>query len=115
MSTSTEREISCRVTRTLLMYVREQNNGSLGALLDGLDLDEDYLLDINNWVSHTFLHLLYHRMISILGDDNAVYKMALASRRFESLGLLHDLARLLGSPKLIYQQAPEYNKLLKLN
>src|SRR5512136_1069088 len=98
MNTSSEREISCRVTRTLLMYVREQNNGSFGALLDGLDLDEEYLLDSNNWVSHTFLHVLYHRMIAILGDDNAVYKMALASGRFQSLGLLDDLARLLGSP-----------------
>jgi len=97
------------------MYVREQNNGSLGALLDGLDLDEEYLLDSNNWVSHTFLHVLYHRMIAILGDDNAVYKMALASGRFQSLGLLDDLARLLGSPKLIYAQASKYNRLLKLN
>ena len=115
MNTSTHREISCRVTRTLLMYLREQNNGSLGALLDGLDLDEEYLLDTNNWVSHAFLHVLYQRMISILGDDNAVYKMALASGRFQSLGLLDDLARLVGSPKLIYAQAPKYNRLLKLN
>ncbi len=115
MNKSTDREISCRVTRTLLLYVREQNNGSLGALLDGLDLNEEYLLDLNNWVSHTFLQVLYHRMIEILSDDNAVYKMALSSRRFQSLGLLDDVARLLGSPKLIYAKAPKYNRLLKLN
>ena len=97
------------------MYVREQNNGSLGDLLDGLDLGEKYLLDINHWVSHRFLHVLYHRMIAILGDDNAVYKMALSSGRFQSLEILVDIARLLGSPKLIYAQAHRYNRLLKLN
>jgi PAS domain S-box-containing protein len=115
MITATGKEISCRVTRTLLMYVREQNNGSLGTLLDGLDLDEEYLLDVNNWVSHAFLHILYHRMFAILHDDNAVYKMALASGRFQSLGLVETLARLLGNPRLIYAQAPKYNRLLKLN
>jgi PAS domain S-box-containing protein len=97
------------------MYFREQNTGSPGTLLDGLDLDEEYLLDPNNWVSHAFLHVLYHRMIAALGDENSVYKMALASERFQSLGLLDGLARLVGSPKLIYAQASKYNRLLKLN
>jgi PAS domain S-box-containing protein len=97
------------------MYVREGNDGSLGHLLDGLELDEEYLLDPNNWVSHSFLHILYHRMIDILGDENAVYKMALASERFQSLGLLNHIARLIGNPKFIYAQAPKYNRLLKLN
>jgi len=41
-------EISCRVTRTLLMYGRENNNGSLGSLLNGLPLDADDLSDTNN-------------------------------------------------------------------
>lgn len=115
MNPSMKREISCRITRTLLMYVREANNGSLGNLLDGLELSEAYLLDPNNWVSHAVLQILYQRMIDILGDENAVYNMTLASKRFQSLGLLDRIGRLLGSPKLIYSQAPRYNKLLKLN
>ena len=113
-SASTKREISCRITRTLIMYVREKN-GSLGNLLDGLELDEGYLTDTNNWVSHEFLQLLYARMTQILGDKNPVYKMALASKRYESLGLLDWIVRLLGTPKLIYTQAPKYNKFLKAN
>ncbi len=113
-TSSTNREISCRITRTLIMYVREMN-GSLGNLLTGLELDEEYLTDTNNWISHEFLHILYARMIDILGDKNAVYKMTLASKRFQSLGLLDWIARLLGHPKLIYMQAPKYNKLLKTN
>ena len=96
------------------MYVREMN-GSLGNLLDGLELDEKYLTDTNNWISHEFLQVLYARMTDILGDKNPVYKMALASKRFESLGLLDWIARLLGTPKLIYTQAPKYNKFLKAN
>jgi len=111
---ATAREISCRVTRTLIMYVREMN-GSLDNLLDNLALDEDYLTDPNNWISHEFLHILYERMIAILRDDNAVYNMGLASKKFESLGLLDWIARLLGNPKLIYLQAPWYNRLLKAN
>jgi len=97
------------------MYVREKNNGSLGSLLDGLELDQQYLMDTNNWVSHAFLQVLYSRMIGILGDENAVYKMTLASERFQSLGLLDRIVRLIGTPKLIYGQAPKLNKLLKLN
>lgn len=111
----TAKEISCRVTRTLLLYVRENNRGNLGGLLDGLALDETYLMDANNWVSHAFLQVLYKRMMRILEDDNAVYKMTLASRRYQSMGILEHIARLLGSPKLIYSQAPKYNKYLKLN
>jgi signal transduction histidine kinase len=114
LSSSTKKEISCRVTRTLLTYVREMN-GYLGGLLDGLDLDESYLIDTNNWVSHAFLHVLYARMMDILGDKNAVYKMNLAGTRLHPLGLLDWIARLLGNPRLIYMQAPKYNRLLKAN
>jgi hypothetical protein len=106
MGSATDKEISCRITRTLIMYVREMK-GSLGNLLDGLELDEKYLTDTNNWISHSFLQLLYARMTDILGDKNPVYKMALASKRFESLGLLDWIARLLGTPKLIYTQGPQ--------
>jgi PAS domain S-box-containing protein len=109
------REISCRVTRTLLMYVKENNNGTLGNLLDGLPSDADYLSDTNNWVSHKLLQVLYRRMIDLLGDHNAVYHMTLASERFQSLGILDRIIRLIGSPRLIYAQAPKYNRFLKLN
>ncbi len=112
---NTTKEISCRVTRTLLLYVREQNDGSLGNLLDGLSLDENYLTDTHNWVSHAFLQTLYERMIDLLKDDNAVYRMTLASGRLQSLGILDRIVRLLGSPRLIYTQAPRYNPFLKLN
>ncbi|MGV8058141.1 MAG: PAS domain S-box protein [Smithellaceae bacterium] len=115
MKSPTDREISCRVTKTLLLYVRKNNNGFLGPLLDGLELDEKYLLDTDNWVSHAFLHVLYERMIRILRDENAVYNMALASDRMKSLDMLDRIARLLGSPHLIYSHSPTYNKLLKLN
>ncbi len=95
------------------MYVKEANGGSLGPLLDGLDLDEKYLSDSNNWVSHSILQTLYERMIDILGDENAVYKMTLSAGRFQSLGLLDHIVRLLGNPKFIYAQSHKYNRLLK--
>ncbi len=115
MSPSTDQEISCRITKTLLLYVRESHAGSLGGLLDGLDLDEAYLSDANNWVSHAFLQVLYRRMIDILQDEQSVYKMALASDRFQSLGMLDRIGRLLGNPGVIYAHAPEYNRMLKRN
>ena len=77
------------------MYLREKNNDSLGSLLKGLPHDERYLQDTNNWVSHALLKVLYDRMIHILGDENTVYEMALASVRFQSLGLLDGIVRLL--------------------
>mgnify|MGYP000047144289 CR=1 FL=1 len=115
LSLKMPKEISCRLTQTLLMYVRENNNGNLGNLLHGLALDEGYLSDTNNWVSHAFLQILYKRMIKLLGDDNAVYHMALAAGRFQSLGILDRIARLIGNPKLVYAQAPRFNRFLKNN
>lgn len=114
LSSATKREISCRITRTLILYVRKMN-GSLGNLLDGLVLDETYLMDTNNWVSHSFLQVLYARMIEILGDKNAVYKMNLEGKRLQTFGLLDWIGRLLGNPRLIYAQASKYNKFLKAN
>lgn len=109
------KEISCRITRTLLMYVREKNNGNIGNLLDGLSVGADYLSDPDNWVSHAFLQQLYKRMVGLLGDGKAAYNMALASERFQSLGILDRIVRLLGNPRHIYLQAPKYNRFLKLN
>ena len=54
-------------------------------------------------------------MLELLGDENAVYKMTLASERYRSLGLLDAIVRLIGTPKRIYAQAPRYNRLLKRN
>ncbi len=110
-----KKEISCRITRTLLMYVRENNNDTIGDLLSNLPLGETYLSDTNNWVSHEFLQILYHRMVVLLKDPNAVYHMTLASGRYQSLGILDRIGKLIGSPRLLYSQAPLYNKFLKLN
>jgi hypothetical protein len=104
ISPEIKNEISCRVTRTLLMYVRENNGGTLGTLLEGLPLDEGYLSDTNNWVSHALLQTLYTRMIALLGDDNAVYHMTLASGAFTIPGNSGSYRRLLGSPRLIYSR-----------
>jgi hypothetical protein len=54
-------------------------------------------------------------MITLLNDPNGVYKMALASERLRSLGLLDRIVRLVGSPELIFRHVPRYNKLLKQN
>ncbi len=115
MELANKKDISCRVTFTLLRYVREVNRGSLGTLLDGLNLDENYLSDTNNWVSHSFLQILYHRMVDLVEDPNAVYKMAFASARLNSLGLLDQIVRLIANPRLVYSLAAKYNTFLKAN
>lgn len=110
-----KKEVSCRVTRAILMYVKEQKDGNLGDLLDELPVGEDYLYDANNWVSHELVQVLYQRMIELLEDPNAVYNMILTLDPRKALGMLDRIVRLLGSPKLIYSQARIYNKFIKLN
>ncbi len=95
------------------MYVREKNDGSLGDLLEGLDLDEAYLMDDNNWISHGFLQTLYQRMIRILDDEEAVYHMALATMRFGSYGILDRIARLTKDPKIGYSSIPKYSRMVR--
>lgn len=114
MTPDTEKEISCRLTKTLLLYVKEKNNGCVHELLDGISLSEEYLSDTNNWISHNLLQTLYHRMTLILGDKNAVYHMAMASTRFQSLGILDRILSLMWSPKQVYSQAPRYMRFLRL-
>jgi PAS domain S-box-containing protein len=97
------------------MYVREKNAGTLGELLIGLEADEAFLMDTNNWVSHAFLQTLYQRMVDLFNDPKAVYKMAFASGRLQSLGILDRIVRLLGNPRVIYTLSAKYNRFLKAN
>jgi len=112
MENTHKKEISCKITNTMILYILEQK-GSLGTFLDGLDIGKEYLTDQNNWISHELLQILYQRMISILEDKDAVYKMAFASVRLRSTGYLDHMVRLVGNPLLVYTFTPRYNKILK--
>ncbi|MBT8341951.1 MAG: hypothetical protein HKP58_06660, partial [Desulfatitalea sp.] len=107
------REISCRITNSIVKYVRDVHNAAVDQLLDDLPVDEAYLCDVHNWISHDLLQTLYQRMVTLLDDPDAVYKMTLASERFQPLGFLDRVVRLLGNPKFLYDNTYKYNRLLK--
>lgn len=60
MQSPTAKEISCRVTRSLLLYLRKHNVGSLGNLLEGINL--------NKLMPNNLLHVLSRQVLKIRPD-----------------------------------------------
>lgn len=106
-------EVSCRVSRTILHYVRACRDGELGELLDGLGVDETCLLDTNNWVSQDVIQTLFQRTVDLLGDEAAIFKAPLVTAQPKSRGLLPRMLHLLGSPQFVYAQAPLFGRMLR--
>ena len=102
-------EISCRITNTIIAYVRQENK-DVKFLLEDLPFDEKYLTDTNNWISRALLDEMYRRLRAMFDDDEFAYKIALASERLHTLGFLDYTARLMGNPHFIIKQAPKLNK-----
>jgi len=78
-----ERETSCINTKVIFEYVKAYNDGDCSGLLGDLDPEidslpnpESFLMDPNNWISCEVICKLYERAKSILGDEDAPYKMA---------------------------------------
>lgn len=103
-------EISCRVTNTIIKYVRSQGR-DVKKLLEGLPYDEKYLTDTNNWISRELENEIFRRVRGIFGDDDKVLlKIGLASEKLHSLGFLDYALRLIGRPHLIIKNAPRFSK-----
>lgn len=102
-----KQEISCRITSSIIAYVRKEKK-NLGRLLEGIELSEEHLLDTNSWVSTEVVDTLFNRLEEIFFDNQIVYKVGLASSRLKSWGVLDSVFRMIGEPRLIYHQAKKF-------
>ena len=88
-----EKEVNCLNSKAILGYLKNQNVGDYSDLLKNLDPEidalkdpEDFLTDINNWISCTVASKLYERARIILNDKRAAYKIAKYALENKSLG-----------------------------
>ncbi len=102
-----KQEVSCRVTSSIIAYVRREKK-NLARLLEGIELSEEHLLDTNSWVSTDLVQTLFDRLEEIFFDNQIVYKVGLQSSRLECWGVLDSVFRMIGEPHLIYHQARKF-------
>ena len=103
-----EKEISCRTTNAIIQYVKDRQ-GTLEGFLDGLEHDERYLTDTNNWISRDFLNQLYVRLHDLYDDEEIAYKVGCSAFKLGSLGFINFMVRLFGSPQMVISQIARLN------
>jgi PAS domain S-box-containing protein len=102
-----EKEVSCRVTNSVLKYM-ESLGYNTGSVIDGLPYTYEYLIDPFNWVTHATRETICQRAAKSLSDEAIMFKVGLVSPKLSPLGGIEHLVRLLGSPKLVYKAIPKY-------
>ncbi len=112
-----EKEVSCINTKSILEYVKKNNNGDCSGLIVGIhpEIDalpdpESFLSDPNNWISCTVCCDLLERAKSILNDSDAPYKILKHSVENTKLGYAQKiLLKTLWSYKTALKHAQKIN------
>ncbi|MFC1889968.1 sensor histidine kinase [Thermodesulfobacteriota bacterium] len=103
-----EKEISCRTTNAIIQYIKDRR-GTIEGFLDGLEYDEHYLTDTNNWISRDFLGKLHRRLHELYDDEDLSYKVGCSALKLGSLGFINFMVRLFGSPQTVISQIARLN------
>jgi len=99
-------EISCRVVRTFLDYVRNTRPEFLPPLLADIPYDENYLTDPDNWISWDIERLLEERLVHLFKDDLIMFKIGRSILAYKSLGIVNILFNLFLTPERLIRYTP---------
>jgi len=99
-------EISCRVVRTFLDYVRNTRPEFLPPLLADIPYDENYLTDADNWISWDIERLLEERLVHLFKDDMIMFKIGRSILTYKSLGIVNILFNLFLTPERLIRYTP---------
>jgi len=108
MNSIEEKEISCRVTNTIINFVKKER-GDLRDILRGLNHTEEYLIDSNNWISQETFNLISDRVKRLFKDNEILFKIGLSIEALKTAGVIDYVTRLIGDPLYIVKKAPKYN------
>ena len=108
MNLKDEKEISCRITNTIINYIKKEK-GSLGDLLQNLDYAEEYLTNPNNWISQESFDIICDRVRRLFKDGEILFKIGHAIEKLKTAGVIDYISRLIGDPYYIIKKAPKYN------
>ncbi|MBN2240799.1 MAG: PAS domain S-box protein [Dehalococcoidales bacterium] len=108
LSRGEEKNVSCRVTKTLLEYLKP-NDIELEYLLEGLAYSKEYLDDSSNWITPAERDEFCRRAIDLRNDKTFMYHAGLLTPDIQGLGGMKTLVRLLGTPRIAYENVPKYS------
>jgi len=99
-------EISCRVVKTFLDYVRNTRPEFLSPLLAGIPYDQNYLTDPDNWIPWDIERLLEERLVNLFGDETIMFKIGRSILTYKSLGIVNILFNLFLTPERLIRYTP---------
>ena len=102
-----KKEVSCRVINSLIKYL-ESSGYDTSTLLEDLPYSKNFLCNPFNWVDCETRDILGDRAVVLTGDKKIMYKAGLASPRLKSTTGFDHLIRLLGSPRIAYENIFRY-------
>jgi PAS domain S-box-containing protein len=99
-------EISCRVVKTFLDYVRNTRPEFLPPLLADIPYDENYLIDPDNWIPWDIERLLEERLVQLFKDDMIMFKIGRSILTYKSVGIVNILFNLFLTPERLIRYTP---------
>lgn len=102
-----QKEVSCRVTNSVLKYV-ESLGYDTKPIVEGIPHSEEYLRDPFNWTAAAVRETVCQRAAELVHDEKLMYQVGLATPKFNPLGGIEHLIRLLGTPRQAYRTVPRY-------
>ena len=99
-------EISCRVVRTFLDYVKNTSPEFLSPLLADIPYDETYLSDPDNWIPWDIERLLEERLVHLFKDDMIMFKIGRSILTYKSVGIVNILFNLFLTPERLIRYTP---------
>lgn len=104
-----KKEVSCRVTSTLIKYVNSMG-ADMPSLLEGMPYTRSYLENPLNWIPADVRDRLGERTSKILKDEKVMYQVGLRSQNLKPHPGLEKIVRLLGNPQIAYANLPRFSR-----
>jgi two-component system NtrC family sensor kinase len=105
----TKQELSCKIMRTMVNYVREKRGEvAVQNLIETTELDEAYLQNENNWVSFDVYTRACEYVKKEFNDPKVLYKIGVYSfSNLENFGTIAKLGLSLLTPDAVYKKTAE--------
>ena len=109
---STLKEVSCRITNSVLKYLESQGFNT-DAVVDGLPdpYSKEYLSDPLNWTTYEIRETVCRRAAELTHDDAVLFKVGLSTPVLNPLGGVESVIRKLTGPLMVYRLVPKYARL----
>ncbi len=108
----TTTELKCVVVTPILRYLQSEfGEGRMRRVVADTEMNIDYLLNADNWVSYNYFLRLLRRLVEVTGNPRAPFVAARVHSDMSTYGLVARFLKHLGSPKQSYQLIVQFHSL----